>query len=60
MKNAFTITTFLHFGFNVFNSPNQICLGCNVFSQKMNEITSTLFICCAKYLSYLSIVTEEN
>lgn len=43
------------FGFNVFHRPNQICLGCNVFLAKMNEITSTLFIYGAQYLSYLSI-----
>lgn len=55
MLVSFSITTFLHFGFNVFSSTHQFCLGCNVFSLKMNEITSTLFIYWAQYLSYLSI-----
>lgn len=49
------IAFFVHFGFNAFHSPTQICQGGNVFLQKMNEITPTLFICCAKYLSHLSI-----
>lgn len=49
------VSPLAYFSFHVFHSPYQICLDWYIFSLKMNEIVSTLFIYWAHYLMPLYV-----